>query len=118
MSDTDFQSYVGSYKSLIINGLGNESALKARSFETLVIAERNQSLGVNSITQLSRMLSNTKLILNQALHHLALLDGFLPTNSHLLGWQNEIQEAHTSSELGLICQRISHVALPVPQALA
>ncbi|WP_020601434.1 hypothetical protein [Spirosoma spitsbergense] len=115
MSDNDFQTYDNAYKNLVMSGLGEGSFLKARSFETLVIAERNQSQGINPISKMLKMLTAAKGVLNLALSQLDRLAGSPPIKTHLLAWKNEIGEANSSIELGQICLRISGIArLPLP----
>ncbi len=115
MSNNDFQTYDNSFKNLVMSGLGEGSFLKARSFETLVIAERNQTQGINPVSKMLKMLSAAKAVLNTALPQLDRIAGSPPIKTHLVGWKNEIDEANSSIELGQICLRISSIArLPLP----
>lgn len=114
MSDEDFRSYVGSYRNLVVKSLGEKYSLQARGFETLVIAERGQSLSDKSIT---KMRISVKALLVRALTGLTLTPEFRSSGKHLSGWQKEIEEAGLATELGVICRRISDSIFEVKTAL-
>ncbi len=108
MSDQDFQSYVGSYKSIVLRGLGEKFQLQARNFEVLVIAERGESMGNKLVI---KTLASVKALLGSALTTLSLTTEFRQLRPHMGGWEQEIELADSSAKLGSISKRVSDLIL-------